>query len=140
MSFKGLVDTEQILSIAYQEIDKRKHGFICINVQETDLSGHRQDPDLYWQVLEKSDVGIAKIMQLMNDEDILVVTADHGNDPYIGHGQHTREKVPLLVHKLGLENVYLGERNTLADIGASVAEYFGACLPESGQSFIEQLT
>ncbi|MCY9855157.1 phosphopentomutase [Vibrio mediterranei] len=139
VSFKGLVDTEQILSIAYQEVDKRKHGFICINVQETDLSGHRQDPDLYWKVLEKSDVGIAKIMQLMNDEDVLVVTADHGNDPYIGHGQHTREKVPLLLHKNGINGACLSERATLADIGASVAEYFGADLPESGESFIELL-
>jgi phosphopentomutase len=66
-------------------------------VQETDLAGHSQDSNWYRQLLEISDEKIEKMLPMLGDEDILLVMADHGNDPNIGHNKHTRENVPLLV-------------------------------------------
>lgn len=65
--------------------------------------------------------------------------ADHGNDPCIGHNRHTREMVPLLVMSPGIEGVFIGERKTLSDVGASVCDFFGAPLPENGTSFLDLL-
>ncbi|MBI3311827.1 MAG: phosphopentomutase, partial [Serratia liquefaciens] len=69
----------------------------------------------------------------------LLVMADHGNDPTIGRARHTREKVPLLFWRSGVQGVYLGERSTLADVGATVCDAFGAPAPQSGHSFLSQL-
>ncbi|WP_261817755.1 phosphopentomutase [Vibrio gallicus] len=138
-SFEKLVDTQTILDISLEQIQSNQHGFFCINVQETDISGHRQDPELYWEVLECADSGIERIMERMNPQDILVVTADHGNDPFIGHANHTREKVPLLVHYSQANGIDLGERGTLADIGATACHFFDAQMPRSGTSFLPQL-
>ncbi|MGL4568759.1 MAG: phosphopentomutase, partial [Fusobacteriaceae bacterium] len=68
-------------------------------------------------------------------------TADHGNDPEIGHSQHTREKVPILIYskKLLGRGVEIGERKSLADMGQTAAEYFGYKLPKNGKSFLSAL-
>lgn len=65
--------------------------------------------------------------------------ADHGNDPNIGHNRHTRENVPLLIRKKGLEGVNIGLRKTLSDVGASVCDYFGVPTTQNGTSFIGDL-
>lgn len=65
--------------------------------------------------------------------------ADHGNDPTIGHSNHTREKVPILLYSPGIHNKYLGNRQTLADVGATVADYFNVSPPQNGQSFLPEL-
>lgn len=75
----------------------------------------------------------------MSSEDVLIVMADHGNDPTIGHSNHTRERVPVLIYKKGLTGRYIGERETLADIGATAADYFNVRLPQHGQSFLKHL-
>ena len=122
-----------------EEIKRMPHGFICTHVQETDLAGHSQDSGWYKKLLEISDEKIGKILELLNDEDILVVMADHGNDPNIGHNRHTRENVPLLIRKKGLEGVNIGLRKTLSDVGASVCDYFGVPTTQNGTSFIGDL-
>ena len=67
----------------------------------------------------------------------MIITADHGNDPKIGHSHHTREMVPILIYKDGCHNGYIGERDTLADIGQTAADFFNKKLPDNGKSFLE---
>lgn len=138
-NFTKLSDTDEIFRISVDVIAKSKVGFFCINVQETDLAGHKQDPEGYWNTLEKADKGLSEILKILNKNDIIIVTADHGNDPYIGHGKHTREYTPLLVHGERIKATDVGERLTLADIGATVCDYFEANSPQFGESFLPKL-
>jgi len=138
-SFLNLVDTSKIFDITLSELDKIKKGFIAVNIQETDLAGHAENAERYAQILKLSDKYIGKIMEKLNEKDILIITADHGNDPTIGHSQHTRENVPILVYKKGLESVNIGHRETMSDIGATVADYFKTKMPENGKSFLQNL-
>ncbi|MGR5250064.1 phosphopentomutase [Vibrio aestuarianus] len=139
VSHKKLSDTDEICRISIEELSKSEDGFFCINVQETDLAGHQQDPEAYWTTLSKADRGLQEILKMMNKGDVLVVTADHGNDPYIGHGKHTRENTPLLVYGKQIEAGDIGERMSLADIGATVCDFFDADAPEFGESFLPLL-
>lgn len=133
------VDTQQLFNYLLQEVRKMDNGFICLNVQETDLAGHGEDVDRYADRLEVSDNNIGKVIKLLSKEDILIVMADHGNDPTIGHSQHTRERVPLLIYRKGLEGQEIGERETMSDVAATAAEYFGVKKPQHGKSFLEKL-
>lgn len=140
-SYEKIVDTDTIFSKAIPELKDNKEGFFCINIQETDLAGHSQDVKRYVNRLELTDKYLGDLMKLLEEEDILVVTADHGNDPTIGHSKHTREKVPLLLYKHNLRGEYLGKRKTLADIGASVLDFFtGEKTIGDGRSFLEDKT
>lgn len=130
------VPTEEVLDLTIEELAHRKEAFICTNVQETDLAGHSQDADWYRRLLELADKKIGQMLPLLGEEDILVVMADHGNDPDIGHNKHTRENVPLLVWKRGKAGVNLGLRTSLSDVGATVCDYFGAERPQNGRSFL----
>lgn len=138
-SFLNLVDTSKIFDITLSELDKIEKGFIAVNIQETDLAGHAENAERYAQILKLSDKYIGKIMEKLNEKDILIITADHGNDPTIGHSQHTRENVPILVYKKDLESVNIGHRETMSDIGATVADYFKTKMPENGKSFLQNL-
>jgi len=134
----SIVPTELVLEETLKIIREEKTAFICANVQETDLSGHLESSERYKKVLEIADKGIGKIMKELTKEDILIVMADHGNDPLIGHPHHTREKVPLLIqcrHLIGT----VGERKTLSDVAATAAEFFKVLPPENGESIQEIL-
>jgi len=131
------VDTEKVMLYTLEEMQCNDPGLIVSNIQETDLAGHAQDVFKYAEKLETADYYIGEIMSNMNGDDILVVMADHGNDPVIGHNRHTREKAPLLTYGSNIKQVFLGYRNTLSDVGATAAEYFGVAAPESGKSFLE---
>ena len=138
-SFLNLVDTKKILDVTTEQISLCDHGFICVNVQETDLAGHAQNPERYAEVLGIVDGYIGKIIGQLKADDILVVTADHGNDPTIGHSQHTREYVPLLIYKQGVHAVDIGVRKTMADTAATAAEFFSVEKPEAGESYLHYL-
>ncbi len=132
------VNTSEVLDLTIEEIKKLNHGFICTNVQETDLAGHSQDSKWFKELLCIADEKIGTILSLLNKEDILIVMADHGNDPSIGHNRHTREHVPLLIKS---NNVALtvGTRDTLSDVGATVCNYFNCEMPEHGKSFLKKI-
>lgn len=102
-------------------------GLVVANVQESDLAGHQQDTGRYGSVLEQVDAGLAELTGLLTaPSDRLIVTADHGNDPTIGHAYHTREYVPVLIHRpdaAGIE--LLPDAATLADVGATAAAALG---------------
>lgn len=132
----SVVDTDETMKFAVREVSSMKSGFIAVNVQETDLAGHSQDPYKYAEKLKTADKYIGEIMSMIEGEDILIVTADHGNDPTIGHSHHTREKVPVLIYGEDIESGYIGLRETLSDMGATAAQYFDCAGYESGTSFL----
>lgn len=133
------VPTDECMQLTIKAVKENEQGFICTNVQETDLAGHSQSSMQYRKILEKADRGLGELLPLLTEEDILVVMADHGNDPDIGHSKHTRECVPLLVYKKGIQGRHLGIRKTLSDVGASVCEYFGVKAPQNGTSFLNKI-
>lgn len=133
------VDSAWLFEQTIQEVSNIKHGFVCLNIQETDLAGHAEDAERYADRLTVSDKGLGKLINELNEEDILIVMADHGNDPTVGHSHHTRERVPLLIYKKGTSSIYIGNRNTMSDVGATAAEYFNVEHPENGDSFLELL-
>lgn len=133
------VDSQYLFNHLLKQIDEIEHGFICLNIQETDLAGHAEDTQKYADKLEISDANIKQVLNKMIDDDILIIMADHGNDPTIGHSQHTRERVPILLYSKGITNISIGTRKTLSDIAATASEYFKVERPENGNSFLSKL-
>ena len=115
-------------------------GFLFVNLVDTDmLYGHRRDYAGYAQALREIDAALPSIAGELRPGDVLVLTADHGNDPTMPGTDHTREYVPLLVLSPGRAvGTDLGIRGSFADLGATVAEYFGVRAPV-GQSFLQQV-
>lgn len=133
------VDSDYLFDCLISEVKDIETGFIALNIQETDLAGHAEDVARYSNRLELSDKRIAELLPLLVEGDILVVMADHGNDPTIGHSNHTRERVPLLVYSPGKEKIEIGERSTMADVGATVADFFKVDSPQNGTSFLNKI-
>ncbi|MFE4572627.1 phosphopentomutase [Paenibacillus chitinolyticus] len=117
-------------------------GLSFLNLVDFDaLFGHRRDPQGYGQALEDYDARLPEVFGKLTDEDLLIVTADHGNDPTYRGTDHTREYVPLLVYspRFADGGKELPLRRTFADIGATVADNFGVTLPAHGTSFLADL-
>ena len=131
------VDTDECMQLTIDAIKTMDRGFICTNIQETDLAGHSQDSQVYRKVLERADKGIERILPLLTEDDILIIQADHGNDPDIGSSRHTRECVPLLIYKKGVSNVNVGTRRTMSDNGATCCDYFNVEKCENGTSYLD---
>ncbi len=102
-------------------------GLCFVNLVEFDSEyGHRRDPIGYGECLERFDKRVGEMMKVMKDDDLLIITADHGNDPTWAGTDHTREKVPLIMYSPSFKNGrYLEERESFGDIGATIAENFG---------------
>ena len=131
------VDTAKCMDLTLEAMKQMDEGFICTNIQETDLAGHSQSTTRYKQILEIADNKLSLILNEMTDDDFLVIMADHGNDPNIGHSKHTRENVPLLIKYKDFKGIQLGLRSTLSDVGASVCDYFKTEMPQNGKSFYD---
>ncbi len=100
------------------------------------LYGHRRDVDGYAEALEYLDGRLPEILEIMREDDVLVLCADHGCDPTWQGSDHTREHIPVLVYGKGVEPISLGRRETFADIGQSLATQFGLEPMEYGTSFL----
>ncbi|HEY2973850.1 MAG TPA: phosphopentomutase [Pyrinomonadaceae bacterium] len=131
-----------------QSIDQTIHalgqdtrGLIFSNLVDFDmLYGHRRDTEGYAMALEHFDSSLPHIEAAMHENDLMIITADHGNDPTFPGTDHTREYAPLLVYgKSARPGVNLGTRGSLSDIGQTVAEVFGLKLT-AGQSFLLDIT
>lgn len=111
---------------------KEKKGFFFVNFEDFDmLYGHRLDPEGFGQALETFDIYLAQIMEKMSDKDLLILTADHGNDPTIPSTDHSREYVPfLMTSPLWEQGKSLGDRPTYADLGQTVLAALG--VPNDG--------
>lgn len=123
-------------------LDEPFTGLSFINLVDFDaLYGHRRDPQGYGQALEEYDARLPEVFAKMKDDDLLIITADHGNDPTYRGTDHTREYVPLLVYspRFAQGGRELSLRTTFADIAATVAENFGVTSPEHGKSFFADL-
>jgi phosphopentomutase len=124
-----------------QTLDQDFTGVSFLNLVDFDaLFGHRRDPEGYGKALEEYDARLPEVFSKLKEDDLLIITADHGNDPVHYGTDHTREYVPLLVYSKGMaEGKELPVRKTFADIGATVAENFEVKMPEHGTSFLKEL-
>lgn len=126
------------------ELAKRDFTGLCyVNLVDFDaLWGHRRNPEGYARELERFDEKLGELLALLEDEDLLLITADHGNDPTHTGTDHTREMVPLLAYSPSMKDgAGLGTGDTFAVIGATIAENFGLKMPEEsiGSSVLERL-
>lgn len=126
------------------EIAERDFTGLCFtNLVDFDaLWGHRRDPEGYGKEIEKFDIGLGELLGKLNDDDLLMITADHGNDPTYSGTDHTREQVPLLMYSPSMkQSADLGEADSFADIGATIADNFGVAMPKGtiGESLLDRL-
>ena len=130
---------EQTIEIAQRDFT----GLCFVNLVDFDaLWGHRRNPEGYAQELEKFDVKLGELLPLLREDDLLIITADHGNDPTHTGTDHTREKVPFIAYSPSMkENGQLPESDTFAIIGATIADNFGVDMPEGtiGYSVLNKL-
>lgn len=132
------VDNDDGMTKLVESMDKDFTGISFLNLVDFDAKyGHRRNPEGYGQALEEYDARLPEVLEKLRDDDLLIITADHGNDP-IHHGtDHTREYVPLLVYHNNIEQGQkLDLRKTFADIGATISENFNIKMPENGTSFL----
>ena len=124
-----------------QYMDSVKNGLIFTNLVDFDmLYGHRNDVDGYAKALMEFDSRVPDIINRMNEEDMLIITADHGCDPTTPGTDHTREYVPLLVYgALVCQGVNLNTRETFSDIAATVLDYLGVNGNIQGKSFLKEI-
>lgn len=129
----GIAATEEFLNGTFD-------GLLFVNLVDFDmLYGHRNNPEGYARALEYFDAHLPTLLRLLKDDDILLITADHGCDPTTPGTDHTREHTPLLVSGPKLKHgVNLGTRSTFADIAATVADYFQIDFPV-GTSFLGEI-
>ena len=126
------------------EIAKKDFKGLCFtNLVDFDaLWGHRRDPKGYAEEIEKFDKNLGVLLDALKEDDLLIITADHGNDPTYTGTDHTREKVPFLAYSKSMEGYgELTETDTFAAVGATVAEIFGVKMPEGtiGESILDKL-
>lgn len=116
-------------------------GFIFTNLVDFDSKyGHRRDPLGYGRAIMEFDRRLPEIMDAMKDGDLLLICADHGNDPVHSGWDHTREYVPLLAWSRDIKaGTDLGQRSSFADIGATICEYLGAEPTAIGESFLKEI-
>ena len=121
-------------------LDTDYDGLLFVNLVDFDmLYGHRNNPSGYAEALEYFDKYLPYMIEKLGEEDLLIVTADHGCDPTTPGTDHTREHIPILVYGKKLrKGVNLGVRETFADIAATVAEYFGYEF-STGTSFLQEI-
>lgn len=124
-----------------RSIDSDFKGLCFVNLVDFDaIYGHRRDPEGYANALLEFDGRIPEILAKLNKRDLLMITADHGNDPTHHGTDHTREYVPLLVYHAGQnKGHHLGIRETFADVGATIAENFNVKQPVIGSSFLKNI-
>lgn len=130
-------DAYRLIAEALCTMDR---GFLFVNVIEFDQTwGHRNDVPGFVGGLQELDQAVPVLLEQVREEDLVIFTADHGNDPTTPSTDHSRERVPILAHGPGVQAVSLGERATFADIGQTVAEFLGTARLESGTSFLGEV-
>lgn len=135
-----IVDSDEVLNTlkdAY--LNEHDNAAFLVNVQETDLAGHAEDANWYADRLNMVDQWLASFLPLMEQDDVIIVMADHGNDPTIGHSNHTREYVPLLINGPKIKSADIGTRQSMADVGATFSDFFNLPASEEGTSFLTEI-
>ena len=134
-------NNEQSIDQTIKALNDSTRGLIFSNLVDFDmLYGHRRDTEGYAKALEHFDTRLPEIEAAMRDDDVMMITADHGNDPTFRGSDHTREYAPLLVYgRRARGGVDLGPRKSLADIGQTIAANFRVNL-SAGDSFLDRIT
>lgn len=115
-------------------------GLLFTNLVDFDsLYGHRRDPEGYARALMEFDAKLPSLLEAAGPDGLIVITADHGNDPTHAGTDHTREYVPLLAYSPSAPGASLGVRETFADLAATIADNFQVAAPLYGRSFLKQL-
>ena len=129
------------MEATFEAMKEEFDGLLFVNLVDFDMAyGHRRDVNGYAAALEAFDKQIPEIKALMGEDDLLILTADHGCDPCHAGTDHTREHVPLLVWgKKMNKGENLGVRETYADIAATVLDFFGISNPLKGESFLDAI-
>jgi phosphopentomutase len=121
-------------------LNSAPRGFCFANLVDFDqLFGHRNDVRGFQGALEAFDRALPSLLAALREDDLLFITADHGNDPTTPSTDHARERVPLLVAGARVRGGSVGERDTFSDLGATVAEWFGLSWRGRGTSFLPGL-
>lgn len=139
-SFKKTMDNHDGLKVIMEHLDKEFTGLCFANLNDFDSKyGHRRNPDGYMNALIEVDNNINTIKEKLHDDDLLIITADHGNDPTYKGTDHTREMTPVIIYnKKFLEPKRLNDLDTFASIGATILDNFNL-KSKMGTSFLEQL-
>ena len=122
-------------------LDQLEQGFVFVNVIEFDQTwGHRNDVAGFHTGLLELDAWVPRLLERLREDDLIIITADHGNDPTTPSTDHSREAVPVLVVGPRIRPAELGLRRSFADLGATVAEYFAVPPLDAGRSFLGELS
>ena len=114
--------------------------FYFINLVDLDmLYGHREDPVGYYEGLKIIDKYLEKLIEILDDEDLLILTGDHGTDPTDGKTDHSREYVPLVAYKSNLKGNNIGEKDSFSVIASSISEFFNLKNIFYGDSFLKDI-
>ena len=134
-------NNDQAIDQTIRALREKTRGLIFSNLVDFDmLYGHRRDVEGYARALEHFDARLPEIEASLKDDDLLIITADHGNDPTYRGSDHTREYAPLLVYgKHARSGIDLGIRQSLSDIGQTIADNFNLRLA-TGESFLENIS
>jgi phosphopentomutase len=134
-SHNPVVPTPAVMQAIRAAFHGMPAGLVAATVQETDLAGHAGDAARFGAILETVDRQLDTLLKELGTQDVLIVCADHGNDPQVHAGQHTREQTPLLIYQKDRPARRLGVRQTLADIGATLTHSFGLQATQDGTPF-----
>lgn len=144
-NYRGIKTVEKTKSNeeGFQKIldysQRSKNSLIFANLVDFDVYyGHRNDPKGFANALKKFDDSLPKLIEVLDDSDALVITADHGNDPTTPSTDHSREYVPLIYFRKNKTGKGLGVRQTFSDVGKTAAEFFGVNNSLKGKSFLNE--
>lgn len=134
-------ENELGVNATIEELNKDSKGLIFTNLVDFDsMYGHPRDPEGYAKCLEEFDARVPEILEALKDDDLLIITADHGNDPTFRGNDHTREYVPFIMYSKSLKgNNKLEDRLTLEDIGQTICENFDLEDTKNGTSFLQEI-
>lgn len=135
------ISNEDGMNQTIQLMDRDFTGLMFTNLVDFDaLWGHRRDPQGYGNGIEAFDAQLGELLEKVTENDLLIITADHGNDPTFTGTDHTREYVPLLLYSPRLSgSIDLGTRKTFADLGQTICDNFNVRKTTAGESFLDLL-
>ena len=123
-----------------QEVEEGDSSFTFVNLVDLDmLYGHREDPDGYYKGLQIIDKGMSRVIEKLKDNDLLILTGDHGTDPTDGKTDHSREYVPLVAYRNNCVANYIGDVEGFSNIASTVSEFFNLKNIFPGKSFLNQI-
>jgi phosphopentomutase len=140
ISSQHTADNAEGIGLLLEWLAGNANGLMLANLVDFDqLFGHRNDVEGFYGALRQFDGALPRLLSLLKEDDLLVITADHGNDPTTASTDHSRERVPMLMTGAAIRPGTLAERPTFADLGATLGEWFGLEFRGQGSSFLPEV-